>query len=544
MGIFMKNRRTDSFYFLCLLILLIPLFTACSNPFNKGSQYNTQNNNANSSNGSNTQGNTIINKSATATAIYNALCDEGSNSSGSNSTTITVTIKKQCAITSQYASGITLSDASLDPGHAGDPTAVANVEAMIQQSAKYVNVPIMGWGLPDPWPDPSTSAPTDWSTLDARVKLAVNLGRTPIITLAIAPWWMKGEYDGNGKTQQLTAADEWQDIAYNSRILDNKMSAWTQLVQDVATRYMQPPYNVHHFQVWNELKGYFDSDTNKYDFTTSPGQPDGPNARNGYTYMYNQVYKTLMNVATSQHVSQQNIKVGGPYVFADVWSNQNQSDPSDVSKPYGVFDQRPLDVLQYWLQHKTGAGFITFDASLEDRDTMKILNQQPFVAANLFADMVTWIRSLDPSLYPGSTTLPINLSEWFSWTEANNTSVDEDNALKAYTMMQFIQAGGGTALSWNNFGNGGSDFGLWSSTFSYGGGQPYPWYSTYKSLEDNFSSGTVIYKTTVSAPSEVGAMASNSKLMLVNKTANNLIVNIGGVTIPLTPYEVTITNVK
>ena len=537
----MKNWRTDSFRFLCLLLTLVPLFASCSNPFNKTSQYNTQNN---SSSSSNSGSNIIANKNATATAIYNAFCDEGNQSSSSSATTVTVSIKKQCAVTSQYSSGLTLSDSSLDPDSGNDPTAMANVESMIQQSAKYVNVPIMGWGLPDPWPDPSTPAPTDWGTLDARIQTAVNLGKTPIITLAIAPWWMKGEYEGKDKTTLLTANNEWQNIAYSSRILDNKMGAWTQLVQDVAERYMQPPYNVRHFQVWNELKGYFDPDTNKYDFTTSPGEPNGSNARSGYTYMYNQVYTTLMSTAKAHHISQQDIKVGGPYVFADVWSSQKQSDPSGITKPYGTFDQRPLDVIQYWLQHKDGAGFITFDSSLEDRDTMKILNQQPFVAANLFADMVTWIRSLDPKLYPGSTTLPINLSEWFSWTEMNNTSVDEDNALKAYTMMQFIQAGGGTALSWDNFGNGASDFGLWTSTATTAGGQPYPWYSTYKSLEDDFSLGTIIYKASVSDPSEVSAMASSSKLMLVNKTASNVTVNVDGVTIPLTPYEVSITNMK
>jgi hypothetical protein len=196
------------------------------------------------------------------------------------------------------------------------------------------------------------------------------------------------------------------------------------------------------------------------------------------------------------------------------------------------------------LQHKTGAGFIIFDASLEDRDTMKILNQNPFAAASLFADMVKWIRSLDPKLYPGSTTLPIDLSEWFSWTEVSGTSVYEDNALKAYTMMQFIEAGGGTALSWNNFGNGGSDYGLWTSPASYGGGQAYPWYSTYKSLMDDFGSGTTIYKTSVSDSSAVGAMASNSQLMLVNKTPNDVTVSVNGTTIPLSPYQVSITSIK
>jgi hypothetical protein len=545
MEIFMKKWRMDSCYILCLLVLLVPLLTSCSNLFNKGSQYDAQyNGKTGVDSGSNNQGNTLSNNNATATAAYNALCNGEDKQSGNSAATITITIKKQCTITSQYASGVTLSDSSLDPANGSDPTAVNNVESMIKQSTKYVNTPIMGWGLPDPWPDPSTPDPTDWTDLDARVQMAVNLGETPIITLAIAPWWMKGVYEGHGKTQALTADDEWGSSAYDARILDNKMGAWTHLVQAVAERYMKAPYNVRNFQVWNELKGYFDPDINNYDFTTSPGQPNGPNARSGYTYMYNQVYSTLMSTAASQKIAKQDIKVGGPYVFADIWSNSKQSDPSSLTKPYGIFDQRPLDVLQYWLQHKTGAGFIIFDASLENRDTMKVLNQDPFAAANLFADLIKWIRSLDPNLYPGATTLPIDLSEWFSWTEQDGTSADEDNALKAYTMMQFIQAGGGTALSWNNFGNGGADFGLWTSPTAYGGGQAYPWYSTYKSLMDNFKSGTTIYKTSVSNPTAVGAMASKDHLMLVNKTSNDITVSVNGTKIPLTPYQVSITTTK
>ncbi|BCL81645.1 hypothetical protein ccbrp13_41100 [Ktedonobacteria bacterium brp13] len=446
--------------------------------------------------------------------------------------------------TSQFASGLTLSDGSLDIGNSSDPTAAANVQSMIKQGVKYVNTPIMGWGLPDPWPDPSTPGPTDWSALDGRVQMAKNLGETPIITLAIAPWWMKGTYVGHGKTQPLTADQEWQSVAFDSRILDNKMDAWTHLVQAVAQRYMRPPYNVRYFQVWNELKGYYDPDINNYDFTTSAGEPGGANAKHGYTYMYNQVYTTLMNVASSLQIAQSTVKVGGPYVFVDTWSNAQQSNPSNVVKPYGIFDQRPLDVLQYWLQHKAGAGFITFDASLENRDTMKVLHQQPFVADSLFADTVKWIRSLDPTLYPGSTTLPINLSEWFSWTEMDNTSLQEDNALKTSTMVQFIQAGGATALSWNNAGNGGSDYGLWTPTLQVGGGQANPWYDSYKALMENFGVGTKLYQTNVSNPASVDALASSGMLLLVNKTANSVQVHVNGSTIALNPYQVSFTSLK
>jgi hypothetical protein len=305
---------------------------------------------------------------------------------------------------------------------------------------------------------------------------------------------------------------------------------------------MAPPYNVRYFQVWNELKGYWDFDTNNWDYNDSPGNPSGPNADNGYTYMYNQVYQTLMDVATSLHIPTQDIKVGGPYVVMDTYSNSQQGNASNVVEPFGVLDQRPLDVIKYWLQHKDGAGFITFDGALQNTNTNTILNNQPFVAAATFADEVKWVRSLDPNTYPGSTTLPIWLAEWYSYTGQNGTSPYEDNALKAYTMMQFVQAGGGTALFWNDFGDGKSDLGLWTSTANAGGGMPQPWYFTYKGLQDYFSSGTKLYATTVSNPSVVGAMASANKLMLVNETADNVKVHVNNKTISLCPYQVSFTD--
>jgi hypothetical protein len=39
--------------------------------------------------------------------------------------------------------------------------------------------------------------------------------------------------------------------------MDGQMTNWLLLVQRVAERYMVPPWNVRYFQVWNELKGYY-----------------------------------------------------------------------------------------------------------------------------------------------------------------------------------------------------------------------------------------------------------------------------------------------
>lgn len=151
--------------------------------------------------------------------------------------------------TSQFSPGVTHVDASLNyPWDSNDLAAVNRVKSLIKQAIPYENTPIMAWGAPDPWPDPSQPEPGNWSYLDGRLKLTLDTGGIPVITLCEAPWWMKGQLQSDGTTRLLQASDEWSDIAYSSRILDNKMDAWLHLVQRIAERYMVAPYNVRYFQ--------------------------------------------------------------------------------------------------------------------------------------------------------------------------------------------------------------------------------------------------------------------------------------------------------
>lgn len=444
-------------------------------------------------------------------------------------------------ITSQFATGMTLVDNSLTyPYNNNDIAAISNVKSLISKGITYINTPIMAWGVDDPWPDPSQPEPTNWASLDARMRLIMQLGGTPVITLSEAPWWMKGQLQPDGSTRLITQSEEWADIAYSARILDNKMGAWLHLVQRVAERYMAPPYNVRYFQVWNELKGYYDPLTNAYDYNNSPGEPNGPNARHGYTYMYNQVYNTLMQVAASLNIQTSTIEVGGPYVVIDTWSSANESNPSDITKAYGNYDQRSLDVVLYWLQHKAGAGFITVDSSNGNKDNVNITD--PFTASQKFADVTQWIRSLNSQVYPGAASLPIWWAEWYATPYTHVSDANYNNAIKAYAMIELIKAGGSVALSWGGLGDGPPNTGLWTNTTA-GGGQPLSWYYSYKAFKDDFAANTGIFTTAVSAPNKVEALASDTKVMLVNKTATNLSVTVNCTTVMLTPYQVLVTNI-
>lgn len=437
---------------------------------------------------------------------------------------------------SQFSPGITHVDQGLDyPQGNNDLNAVNNAKALIKQAFPYEDTAIMAWGAPDPWPDPQQPEPTNWGYLDSRLQLITATGGIPVLTLSEAPWWMKGQLQSNGTTRLLSAADEWSDIAYNSRILDNEMDAWLHLVQRVAERYMGPPYHVHYFQVWNELKGYYNPATNVYDYTTDPGNPGEPVATHGYTYMYNQVYTRLMQVARELNIPQGTIKVGGPYVVVDTWSSPGQSHLSTLRKTYGIYDQRSLDVILYWLQHKVGAGFITLDSGNANKDNVN--NADPFTASERFADMMEWLRSLNPERYPGATTLPVWFAEWYAMPYGNTPDNNFNNAIKTYAMIRFLQAGGAVAFSWGWSTNSASDSGIWTPARA-GGGKPLPVYYSYKALKEYFGPSTPIYKTTISDPDSITVLASARHILLVNKTTRTLHVGIGNKVITLKSYQV------
>lgn len=441
--------------------------------------------------------------------------------------------------TSQFATGITLTDTRLHDPTQQDNAGVVAVQSLIKNAMRYENTHIMAWGLDNPWPDPAQSEPTNWAGLDSRLQLIRDTRGTPVITLSEAPWWMKGQLQPDGTTRVLTQRDEHSEKLYfDSRVLDNKMSAWLHLVQRIAERYMKPPYNVRYFQVWNELKGYHNPVSNEYDYDASPGDPRGANAKHGYTYMYNQVYDTLMQTATGLGIATESVQVGGPYAVIDTWSSAQQDTASNFSKAYGVYDRRALDAVKYWLQYKHGAGFITLDASNENRDNRTIAS--PFSSAEMFADVVRWVRSLDPNVYQGATTLPIWWAEWYAHP-GKRTNSDYDNAVKATAMIHLVRAGGAVALMWGGDKNSKFDYGIWTDITDRGdGGKPQPWYYSYKALNDYFASGTALRKTTVTHPDLVEVLASPDKIMLVNKTENMLMLTVNDKPVSLNPYKVSV----
>ena len=437
--------------------------------------------------------------------------------------------RKQIVGTSKFQWGQTIVDGSLREWN--PVSSVSNAIILLKSSPRFVNTHIMGWGQGDPWIDPNKTEPTDFAALDKTVNLILSANCTPVLTLCEAPWWMKGRLNTDGSTTLLTEVDEWANIAYKSRIIDNKMDKWLLLVRRVAERYMVVPYNVRYFQVWNELKGYYNPSTNNSDFTTSAGDPTGANAKHGYTFMYNKVYDLLKLVATEKGINPSTINVGGPYPVMMSENSTTMSDPSSLSGAWGVMDQRSLNALSYWLNNKNGGEFICFDGGNVHKTNPNLVNSfemcEKFKAAN------NWVRQ-----QTNGKTIPIWWSEnYMHLNELPNTE-EANNALGAYTSIKMITSDASVALLWGNDTINHCMPPLWSNTTLIGGGLPFLWFNSTKTINFDFGSGKTICKSTSSSP-DVAVLATDNKAMLINKTNQNQAITLNGEIInSLYPYEV------
>ena len=411
-----------------------------------------------------------------------------------NTTIVTIDLSNLIG-TSQFVTGAshTQDDITLY----GSRTSARQV---ISSALVFENVPIMGWGSPDPEPSPGTY---DWSVLDSRIQFMRSTGTTKMITLCCAPAWMR---------DPQYASDDWTYLAARPAI--SHFQDYANLAKRVAQRYP----DVQYFQVWNELKGfYIPPPTNHWDYVN-------------YTLMYNMIYDAIKSVRPDA-------KIGGPYVPLDIWADPSAGgwpakDPTLYNQPWGTVDQRSLDAITYWLANKHGGDFIVFDGGTGTREGTWTTDE--FSAFDFYQPLLNWIRK-QPN---GGATLPIGSAEWYPHTPQTYTDINPYNAVFAHGLITMITSGYWYALPW---GTQGDSQGLNAdpASFMTNRGQPTAEYYTLKALKDYFSQGTQLYKV-IASSNTVTVLASKAKTMLVNHLRINQIVIVNGTTINLTPYQVTV----
>jgi hypothetical protein len=410
---------------------------------------------------------------------------------------------------SRLETGVTHTRYSLDPW--GDPAAVAAGKQVLRETTVLQNQHLMGWGADNPWPDKNVADPArwNWGTLDSRVQTMRDSGaRHKVITLCCAPTWMFDE-GWNGRT-------DWTRIEWAPTV--EHYPHYARLAAETARRYP----DVEYFQVWNEMKGFYLSGLNRWDYEH-------------YTELYNQVYDAVK-------AARPDAKLGGPYVVMDAnGSRAGMSHPSAYTFPWGTLDQRPIDVVNYWLTNKRGADFIALDAGVSNKDG--VYPADVWSHTRKFADVAAVLRQ---QAHPDARALPLWWAEWYSGsggriaqTEAN---VPVHTALMATGLIHTLRGGARAPLVWEPQSAGtavGYPVALFSDTRAAGGGRPTPFAPVQRAFKDHFGPGTRTYRATVSDPAALEVLASATKVLLVNKTAGRLDVSVNGApAVALGAYEV------
>jgi hypothetical protein len=210
--------------------------------------------------------------------------------------------------------------------------------------------------------------------------------------------------------------------------------------------------------VWNELKGFYSQEDNRWDYEA-------------YTELYNQVYAAVKAVRPA-------VQVGGPYVVLTSL-DPGTPDSSDVSGPWGVADRRALDVVDHWLQNNIGADF---DASTSTRQGTTPV--RPDVGAQKYADLTAWLRH--------RTHLPIWWAEFYPNVPEAETGGPSSQASAAATLAAvaaYAEAGAAAALLWGPQGHSLKFSGLWTSSTRTDGGQPTPLTRAWQRLVPRLAKG-------------------------------------------------------
>ncbi len=388
--------------------------------------------------------------------------------------------------TSRMTLGITHTHLGLDQSGADDPAKARAID-LLNATVGIQNTHFLGWGVGDINPSEGVY---DWGSLDRRVDLMNQIGGPQMMTIGLAPTWIKGTPNAFGNNGEY----------FTKRPLSDKHDEFAALALEVAKRYP----HIRTFQVWNEMKGYWDESANNWDYAD-------------YTNMYNAVYDTLKAYDPT-------LEVGGLYLVVEGTGSQSRGYTGrDTFDPIGG---RNRQVIDYWLENMSGADFIAVDRGLIDFHDP---NQPDYTVEDRMA-LTRWFGEITRDLGE-LTDLPVTWSEYYAGgpDEANHT-------LFALTYKHMIEAGVDRALLWNP-NEGETSNTLFSDVRNSNGGQPNKHYDVYAMIAEYFGEGTVLFDADVSSE-DVEVLVSPTHTMLINKTDGFLAIDLFGRGVLLRPYEV------
>ncbi|MET7333834.1 xylan 1,4-beta-xylosidase [Nonomuraea sp. NPDC005650] len=366
------------------------------------------------------------------------------------------------------------------------PQVVEEARGVLGRVPMLQNQHIMGWGVGNPEPSPGQF---NFRDLDRRLKFMASSRAVPVITLCCAPDWMKGGQAGRTDwSKNHTVAPEREHF-----------DDYAKLAVQVAKQYP----TVKHYMVWNEFKGFWDPSTNRWD-------------AEGYTELYNKVYTALKKV-------NKDIQLGGPYIPIE---SNSKGGPSELSGPWGTVDQRALDAITYWLEHKKGADFVVVDGASMTNDRGNVPDD--FSAQAKFAAITTWLRQK-------SKDLPVWWAEWYVEPENSGWSEEKRTAVQATALMEFAKSGVTTALYWNPQQKSAGECAgcLWSPKV----GGEMPMAGLLSGFTKWFPSGVRAEPVTTSDP-KIRALGQERQVVMVNTSDRDVTATVDGRQVTFRPYEI------
>ncbi|MFC5995858.1 hypothetical protein ACFQE5_16740 [Pseudonocardia hispaniensis] len=375
--------------------------------------------------------------------------------------------------------GVTHTQHSLDSSEPADARARGE-RILADDSGIWQNQHLMGFGALNPEPSPGDF---NWDSLDRRMQLIKDTHGRTVLTLCCAPDWMKGGSAGQTDWSKLEKApdpDHFDDFA--------------QLSAAAVQRYPQ----IERVLVWNELKGFYHKDENRWDYE-------------GYTELYNKVYTAVKAVRPD-------VQIGGPYAVMTSLRPGTEN-ASDLAGPWGAVDKRALAILEYWLAHNVGADFIAVDGSTATRNGGA--PEQIDVGAQKFAAVTAWIRERTP--------LAVWWAEFYADPAPGATGGAASPASAAATLATvaaFAGSGVSVALLWGPQGSSLEYSALWTDSTEPEGGTPTPLTRAWTWLVPRLAKGGV----------EIGR--STTQPLLAFRTDDGaVIVNLTGEDVPVPGHE-------
>ncbi len=329
--------------------------------------------------------------------------------------------------------------------------------AMMDQS-------IDGFGAQNnPEPSPGTF---DTSSIGPRIRMILNAGGIPVITLVQAPSWMY-----TGCTNPDTNSYDFPVPTFGAAPCPEHYTDFAALAAHIAKCFP----DVKYFVVWSEMRGFFNRGTESFDAVS-------------YTKMYNDVYDSIKAVRADA-------MVGGPYATMSAYVSPHPDTANGaLHGTWGYIDANAQAAFSYWLTHKVGADFIAIDGKTDIASSDDAGISDPLTASEKYYAVDEWIRS--------QTDLPI----W--WMESH---IQPDSGWNDYqaaaariaTLVLMNASGASVGMQWQPQEQAGwPDEGLWTSTEIAGGGQPTvlgnlllklsPLLSRRLSLQENEPTGVVV----------------------------------------------------